>query len=76
MPGFRTVSRVGVVLDVRQGLPLDFAMELLGLHEVITVVGGRDDMDPAGGDSLLVTRGSAGAALPANGRQITACCST
>lgn len=68
MPGFRTVSRVGVVLDVRQGLPLDFAMELLGLHEVITVVGGRDDMDPAGGDSLLVTRGSAGAALPANGR--------
>jgi hypothetical protein len=72
MPGFRTVSKGGVALEANSGAKLDFAMELLGLHEVITVVGGRDEMDPSGGDSLLVTRNSPGATLPANGRDFRA----
>ena len=67
LPGFRTVSRVGAVVDPEEGLSLDFAMELLTLHEVVTVVSGHDAIDPANGDSLLLTRGSPGAALPTNG---------
>jgi hypothetical protein len=67
LSGFRTVSRVGVVIEDKQELRLDFSMELLALHEVVTVVGGRDDLDPSGGDSLLVTRGSPGGTLPTNG---------
>ncbi len=67
LPGFRTVSKIGVVLEAAQELRLDFAMELLSLHEVVTVVGGRDDLDPSGGDSLLVTRDGPGSTLPANG---------
>lgn len=67
MPGFRTVSRLGVVLDSGGGLPLDFQMELLMLHDSVTVVSSRDDLDPSPSDSLLLTRTSPGAALPANG---------
>jgi len=67
MPGFRTVSKVGAVVDSSQGLRIDFEMELLGLHEVITVEGGGDPLDPAGGTSLVVARGSPGATLPASG---------
>ncbi|HXJ38282.1 MAG TPA: TonB-dependent receptor [Bryobacteraceae bacterium] len=66
MPGFRTVSRVRAVLG-SAGLRVDFAMELLSLHEVITVTSGRDAMDPASASSLVVTRNSPGATLPANG---------
>jgi hypothetical protein len=68
LPGFRTVSKVGAVLEAEQKLRLDFSMELLSLHEAVTVVGGRDDLDPSGGDSLLVTRDGEGSTLPANGR--------
>jgi Carboxypeptidase regulatory-like domain len=66
-PGFRTVSHVGAVLDPGQELRIDFTMELLELHEVITVSSGADPMNPAAGSSLLVTRQTAGATLPANG---------
>ena len=65
--GFRTVSRVGAVVDSGGGLQIDFAMELLGLHEVITVTTGRDALNPAAASSLMVTRDSPGATLPANG---------
>ena len=47
--------------------PLDFTMELLGLHEVMTVVSGRENLDPSDAGSLVIGRGSPGAALPANG---------
>jgi hypothetical protein len=67
MPGFRTVSRVGAVLDASSGLPLDFTLELLMLHDAVTVVSSRDDLDPSPSDSLLMTRTSPGADLPANG---------
>jgi hypothetical protein len=67
LPGFRTVSRVGAVLDSREGLRIDFAMELLSVHEVITVTSGTDSMDPSAASSLLMTRDTAGATLPANG---------
>jgi hypothetical protein len=67
MPGFRTVSRVGALLDSSSGLSLDFAMELLTLHDTVTVVSGRDALDPTASDSLLLTRNAPGAALPANG---------
>src|ERR1035438_5436028 len=60
MPGFRTVSKVGAVVDSSQGLRVDFEMELLGLHEVITVEGGGDPLDPAGGARLMVARGALG----------------
>lgn len=72
MPGFRTVSRTGIVLERTKGLAVDFAMEVVGLREVITVVSGRDLTDPSNGESLLMTRGSPGAALPANGRDYRA----
>jgi hypothetical protein len=67
MPGFHTVSRVGALLDSPSGLALDFAMELLTLHDAITVVSSRDDLDPSASDNLLMTRSSPGADLPANG---------
>jgi hypothetical protein len=46
MPGFRTVSRVGAVVDSASGLSVDFTMTLLALHDSITVVSARDDLDP------------------------------
>src|SRR5580692_1792172 len=67
MPGFRTVSKVGAVVDSSEGLRVDFEMELLGLHEVITVEGRGDALDPTGGTSLVEARGTPGAALPASG---------
>jgi len=67
MPGFRTVSRVGVLLDSDSGLAIDFTMTWLTLHDSITVVSARDDLDPSRGDSLLMTRSSPGSTLPANG---------
>jgi hypothetical protein len=67
LPGFRTISRIGAVVDVENGLSVDFVMELLMLHEVVTVVSGHDEIDPSKGDSLLVMRGSPGATLPTNG---------
>ncbi|HLJ44823.1 MAG TPA: TonB-dependent receptor [Bryobacteraceae bacterium] len=71
-PGFRTISRVGAVLTPAAGLHLDFSMEIIGLHEVITVVSDREHLDPSIGDSLLVTRSSPGAALPSSGRDYRA----
>lgn len=67
LPGFRTVSKVGARLEAEQQLRVDFAMELLTLHDVVTVVGGRDGLDPSGSDSLLMTRDGPGSMLPANG---------
>lgn len=68
LAGFRTVTRVGIVLEEQRGEPLDFEMDLTGLHQMITVVGARDDIDPSSGDSLLLTREGTGATLPVNGR--------
>ncbi|MEI9973159.1 MAG: carboxypeptidase-like regulatory domain-containing protein [Ignavibacteriota bacterium] len=67
MPGFRTVSRVGAVLDSGEEVRIDFAMEVLAIHETITVTSDPDAMNPASGSSLVMSRGSAGATLPANG---------
>ena len=68
LPGLSDCPRrVGAVLDSEKGLSLDFAMELLALHEVVTVASGHDEIDPSNGDSLFVTRGSPGAPLPTNG---------
>jgi len=72
MAGFRTVARGGAILDAGQSLALDFSMELLTLHEAITVVSGHDDIDPSSSGSLLMTRTSPGAALPANGNDFRA----
>jgi hypothetical protein len=65
-PGFRTISRLSAVVDP-QGLSVDFAMDLLSIHEVVTVASGRDEIDPSSSGGLLLTRDSPGAALPANG---------
>ncbi|MBV9745489.1 MAG: TonB-dependent receptor, partial [Acidobacteriia bacterium] len=67
LAGFRTVSRVGAAVEDGETARIDFSMELLGLHELITVESGRDALDPAAGSGLLLTRDSAGASLPANG---------
>lgn len=67
MPGFRTVSRVGALVEPGGSLAADFSMELLTLHDAITVVSSRDDLDPSASDHLLMARGSAGADVPANG---------
>jgi hypothetical protein len=67
LPGFRTVSHGGVELPAMPSAPLDFTMDLLSLHEVITVVSRKESLDPSDGGSLLIERGSRGAALPANG---------
>src|SRR5579872_7145355 len=66
-PGFRTVSKTGAVLAPERALVLDFTLTLLTLHEVVTVTSSKDDIDPSSGESLIVTRNSPGAALPANG---------
>lgn len=67
LSGFRTISRGGVTMRAGESRRIDFAMELLALHETITVVSGHDDVDPSGGDSLMLKRNSPGANLPANG---------
>jgi hypothetical protein len=67
MAGFRTVSRLGAVLDSGSGLSLDFTIELLSRHDAITVVSSSNDLDPSPSDSLLMSRNSPGADLPANG---------
>ena len=72
MPGFRTIARVGVEVGADRDVALDFAMELLGLHEVITVVSGNDALDRSNGDSLTLTRDGPGASLPTNGRDLRA----
>ncbi len=72
LPGFRTVARGGVVLDSGTDLPLDFTLDLLGLRQVITVVGGKEELDPTAGDTLLMTRSSPGTTLPTNGRDLRA----
>jgi hypothetical protein len=64
-PGFRTMSRLSAVVDP-DGLSVDFAMDLLSLHEVVTVASGRDEIDPSSSGGLLLTRDSPGAALPAS----------
>ena len=45
LPGFRTVSRVGAALESGATASIDFTMELLGLHEVITVESDRDALN-------------------------------
>ena len=67
-PGFRTAARSGISIEEGARQALDFSMELLGLHEVITVESGRESGDPSAGDSLVLSRDGPGAALPANGR--------
>jgi hypothetical protein len=67
LPGFRTVSRVGERLESGQAARVDFVMELLGLHTVITVESGRDALNPSGDSSLVLSRDSPGGALPTNG---------
>ena len=52
LPGFRTVSRVGAALESGETARVDFVMELLGLHEVITVESDRDALNPAAAPSL------------------------
>jgi hypothetical protein len=71
-PGFRTVTRGDARLAAGSTLALEFTLELLALHEVITVVSARDDIDPSAGDSLLLSRSSPGAALPVNGSDLRA----
>ena len=72
LPGFRTVARGGVALDSAADLPLDFTLDLLGLHQLITVTSGKEELDPSAGESLIMTRTSPGATLPANGRDFRA----
>ena len=54
LSGFRTVSRVGAALASGETARIDFVMELLGLHEVITVESGGDSLNPAAASSLLL----------------------
>lgn len=68
LAGFRTVSRVGMVLASEKGEALDFEMDLIVLHQMITVTGSGDSVDPSSGESLLLTRDGPGSTLPANGR--------
>jgi hypothetical protein len=70
LPGFRTVSRVGVTVDGEREVVFDFTMELLALHEVVMVTSGGDQLDPSTGDSLIVTHDSPGATLPTNGSDV------
>jgi hypothetical protein len=67
LAGFRTVSRLGAVLESGEASRVDFALELLGLHEVITVESDRDALNPSTSSSLLLSRDGPGGALPASG---------
>ncbi|WP_321474334.1 carboxypeptidase-like regulatory domain-containing protein [uncultured Paludibaculum sp.] len=68
MPGFRTVSRGGLMLAPGQTVDLELSMEMLALQEVITVTSGRDEVDPSNGGTLLLSRTGPGATIPTNGR--------
>jgi len=67
MPGFRTVARVGAILEPGENLFLDFTMEMLVLHESITVTSSSEQLDPSDTGRLTLTRDSPGATLPTNG---------
>lgn len=67
VPGFRTVARTGVAVEPFNGARIDFLMDLLTLHQTITVVSGRDQLDPSTGETLTLARESPGAKLPTNG---------
>lgn len=68
LAGFRTVAKTGVGMDSQQALHLDFALEMLALHETVTVVSDSEELDPSKGDGLLLSREGQGASLPTNGR--------
>lgn len=68
LPGFRTVTRIELVLDSSDATELDFRMELIALHEIINVTGTDADIDPSSGSTLLLIRDGKGAAVPSNGR--------
>ncbi|MCL4850454.1 MAG: carboxypeptidase regulatory-like domain-containing protein [Bryobacteraceae bacterium] len=72
MPGFHTVSRSAALPSADKDLQLDFALEMIVLREVITVVSGRDELDPSGSGALILARESTGSGLPANGRDFRA----
>lgn len=72
MPGFQTVSRIASLRSTTEDLRLDFALEIIALHEVITVVSDRDSLDPSGGDTLILARESAGSQPTTNGRDFRA----
>jgi hypothetical protein len=66
VPGFRTVSRVGIVLGPSKDLSIDFSLDLLTLREVVTVIDGREQTDPSNDGNLLMTRNGPGTVLPTN----------
>jgi hypothetical protein len=67
LAGFRTVSRLGAVLESDEPSRIDFVLELLGLHQAITVESGQDALNPATSSSLVLSRDGPGGALPASG---------
>jgi hypothetical protein len=68
MPGFRTATRGDLTLEAGHGADLEFHLEMIMLHEEITVVSGRDEVDPSGTDTLTFSRNNPGPAVPTNGR--------
>lgn len=68
MPGFRTASRNGVAIVPADNISLDFGLEMIALHETITIASGEDEIDPAGGDTLILSRDAPGSELPSNGK--------
>lgn len=68
MPGFRTVSRNDVAIAAGDSISLDFGLEMIALHETITIVSGGHEIDPASGDALVLSRDARGSELPSNGR--------
>ncbi len=67
MPGFRTVARSGVAVAAAGSISIDFRLEMITLHETITIVSGVDEIDSASGDTLVLSRDARGSELPANG---------
>jgi hypothetical protein len=61
-----------VALNSAVDLPLDFTLDLLGFHQVITVISGKKELDSSAGESLIMTRTGPGASLPAYGRDFRA----
>jgi len=62
----------GAILEPGENLLLDFTMEMLVLHESITVKSSSEQLDPSDTGRLTLTRDSPGATLPTNGRDFQA----
>ena len=71
-PGFRTISRTGVLLGPTERGRVDFLLEIGGTHEVVTVEGAAEPINSNDATSLVVVSRDRINDLPLNNRGLQA----